>query len=100
MENIQTNASGTAGTTSGRLYKVPTDRVAVIHALFLANIAEDTVLVTVKVNTATLLSAVPVAPHSTLIPEKVVNLKANDEVFVSASTANSLSFFASITERM
>lgn len=99
MANIFTNASGVAGTSLTDICTAPVGKVSLVHGVYLANVSESVVLATLKVGSRSLLSGVPIAPHSTLIPEKVVNLKAGEKLQVSANVANSLEYFASIVER-
>jgi len=105
MSNTFKNAGLDLTTNEQTIYTTPADTEAVVHAIYLTNIAEGhQALATVIVNDVSesrgykILYRAPVRPGSTLIFDKPVNLEAGDSLKVLASDDDLMTAFISVLE--
>lgn len=97
MASSLKNAGQLIGATATTIYTVPALTTTVIHAAWFANLhATDQLTVTVTwtdtsaATTHTILNAIPVPVHDTLIFDKPINMEAGDILKASCSSANDI----------
>jgi len=97
--NIFKNAKSVISATGTDLYTTPVARQAIIHSLFLTNITNAPVRVTVVVGTIKVINSKSILSNDTLILDKTINISKDESLTIIADDGNNtIEAFASIIE--
>ena len=100
MADLTTNFStANVGTTQTTVFTSSTTNGAIVHSLFLANLLDTSIEVTVRVGTVNIIRNLVIPGKNTLVMDKPITLQNGQTITVQSNTDASVDVFASIVTR-